>query len=155
VLAGRYDQAIEQLRKGVEQDSTFWMNHDFLGRAYEANGQLPEAIAEFQRALQLEQGNGENWSNLAHAFAVSSRHGEALKILDHLRELSAHEYVDPYFIATIFSGLRDKDQAFTWLERACTERSFAPAFYLRTDPQMDWLRSDPHFGDVLRRVGLW
>ncbi len=154
VFARRYDQAIEQLRKGIEQDSTFWLNHDFLGRAYEASGRLPEAIAEFQRALQLENGNGENWSNLAHAYALLGKRSEAQKILDHLKDLSAQNYIDPYFIAAIYSGLRDKEQAFAWLERAYAARSFAPAFYLKSDPQMDWLRADPQFAEIQRRIGF-
>jgi Flp pilus assembly protein TadD len=41
-----------------------------LGRAYEYKGRLPEAIAEFQRALELEKDNPEIWSGLGHAYAL-------------------------------------------------------------------------------------
>jgi hypothetical protein len=37
---------------------------------------------------------------------------EALKIIDHLKELSASNYLAPYNVAAVHAGLGDKDQAF-------------------------------------------
>ena len=154
VFARRYDQAIDQLRKTIELDSTYWYAHNILGRAYEASGKLPEAIAEFQRALQLEDGVAENWCNLGHAYALSGKRGEVEKIIAHLKEFSAHNYVPSYNMATVYAGLGDKDQAFTWLNRAYEERSDNLVLFIKVDPQMDSLRSDPRFADLLRRIGL-
>ena len=54
VFTRQWDPAIEQLRSAKELDPSFWFAPCFLGRAYEHKGRLPEAIAEFQRALGLE-----------------------------------------------------------------------------------------------------
>jgi len=140
--------------EGVELDPTYWYAHDFLGRAYEQKGRLPEAIAEFQRAVELEKDNAENWANLGHAYALSGKRAEAQRIIDHLKEVSAHSYVAPYNFAVIYAGLGDKDQAFDWLDRAYTDRSGFLAFYFNTDARMDNLRYDPRFGELMRRVGL-
>ncbi len=56
-------------------------------------------------------------------------------------------------MAEIFAQLGEKDQAFAWLERAYEERSFM-MLYLKVAPNLDPLRSDPRFADLLRRVGL-
>ena len=154
VFAREYDQAIEQLRSGLDLDQAFWFAHYFLGRAYEQKGRLPEAIAEFQRALELEKDNAENWANLGHAYALSGNKVEALKIIDHLKELSASNYIAPYNVAAIYSGLGDKDQAFAWLDRAYNERSSMLTLYLTNDSRMDNLRSDPRFAELVRRIGL-
>jgi len=61
--------------------------------------------------------------------------------------------VPPYNVAIIYVGLGDKDQVFAWLERAYADRSFYLT-WLKYDPQLDSLRSDPRFADLLRRVGL-
>jgi tetratricopeptide (TPR) repeat protein len=116
-------------------------------------GRLPEAIVEFQRAIQLEPAAAENRSMLAHAYAVSGKKAEALKIIDELKELSKSVYVAPYSIAIVYAGLGEKDQAFAWLDRAYDDRS-GYLTWLTTDPQLDNLRSDPRFADLLRRVGL-
>ncbi len=154
LFARQWDPAIEQLRRAIEVDPNFWFSHCFLGRAYEQKRKFPEAIAEFQRALEIEKDNGEIWSGLGHAYAVSGRKAEAQKVLDHLKELSAHSWVAPYNIAVIYAGLGEKDQAFALLERAYKDRSYYMATYLATDERLDNLRPDPRFADLRRRVGL-
>jgi len=49
--------------------------------------------------------------------------------------------------------LGDKDEAFAWLEKACQERS-GSVRYLKVEPRLEPLRSDPCYGDLMRRVGL-
>ena len=148
VFARQWDPAIEQLRRAIEIDPNFWFSHCFLGRAYEQKGKLPEAIVEFQRAVELEKDNAETWSGLGHAYALSGNRAEAQKILDHLKEVSAHSWVAPYNIAVIYAGLGDKDQAFALLDQAYKDRSYYLATYLATDARMDSLRSDPRFGEL-------
>ena len=153
VFTRQWDAAIEQLCSAKELAPTFWFNPCFLGRAYEQKGKLPEAIAEFQSALELDK-NTEIWSGLGHAYAVSGKRAEAQKVLDHLKELSAHSYVSPYSSAVIYAGLGEKDQAFAWLERAYQERPYFMAVYLTTDARLDSLHADPRFAELRRRGGL-
>lgn len=154
IYARRYDEAIDQLRKTVELDRNYWYAHNLLGRAYEASGKLPEAIAEFQRSLQLEDSVAENWCNLGHAYALAGKRVEAEKIIARLKEFSAHNYVPPYNMATIYAGLGDKDQAFAWLDRAYEERSDNLVLFIKVDPQVDNLRSDTRFASLLGRIRL-
>jgi eukaryotic-like serine/threonine-protein kinase len=154
LFARRWDPAIEQLRRAIEIDPNFWFGHCFLGRVYEQKGKLPEAIVEFERAVELEKDNAETWSGLGHAYALSGNRGEAQKILDHLKEVSAHSWVAPYNIAVIHAGLGHKDQAFALLDQAYKDRSYYLPTYLATDARMDSLRSDPRFVELNRRVGL-
>jgi serine/threonine protein kinase/TolB-like protein/Flp pilus assembly protein TadD len=154
VFTRQWDPAIEQLRSAKDLDPSFWFAPCFLGRAYEHEGRLPEAIAEFQRSLELEKENPEIWSALGHAYALTGNSAEAHKVLDHLKELSAHSYVAPFDFAVIYAGLGERDQAIAWLNRAYEERSYYMAVYLTTDARLDGLRADPRFADLLRRVGL-
>lgn len=85
---------------------------------------------------------------------MSERRAEAQKIIEQLKEVSAHSYVTPYNLAVIYAGLGDKDQAFAWLDRAYADRSSFLTFFLKTDAHLDSLRSDPRFAELVRRVGL-
>jgi tetratricopeptide (TPR) repeat protein len=154
VFTRQWDKAIEQLRSAIDLDANYWFDHCFLGRAYEQKGRLPEAIAEFQRALELDNDQTEIWSGLGHAYALSGNRAEAQQVLDHLKELSAHSYLAPYNVAVIYAGLGEKDQAFTWLNRAYAERSYLLALYLTTDARLDSLHSDPRFAALRQRIGL-
>jgi hypothetical protein len=90
---------------------------------------------------------------LGHTFAVSGEKSEAHRIIKELMRQSTERYVAPYFIATIYAGLVEKEQAFRWLENGYEERSFYLR-WLKVDPAIDSLRSDPRFADLLQRVGL-
>ena len=90
---------------------------------------------------------------LGYAYAVANRRPEALEIVEKLKDRSKESYVPPAMVATVFSGLGDKDQAMIWLEKAIDEHD--PWLTgLKVDPMFDSLRSDPRFVDLLHRVGL-
>ena len=79
VFARQYDQAIPQLKSGIELDESYWFGYYFLGRAYQQKGRTPEAIEVFQRALDLEKDNAENWANLGHALRDIGEKGRSAK----------------------------------------------------------------------------
>ena len=151
--ARRYAQAIVQLRMTIDLDPNYWFTHSYLGRAYEQQGQFPEAIAEFHEAVRSAKGITEPRALLGRAYAVSGKRGAAEKVLDELNEESKQTYVSPYDIALIYAGLGNKEQALAWLERAFAERSTWMPF-LRVDPELDALRTEPRFQDLLRRMNF-
>jgi serine/threonine protein kinase/tetratricopeptide (TPR) repeat protein len=154
VFTRQFDPAIEQLHSAIELDPDFWFDHCYLGRAYEAKGRLPEAIAEFQRAQALDADNSEIWSGLGHAYALSGNKAEAQKVLDHLQQQATHDWVAPYSLAIIYAGLGEKDQVFALLDRAYQQRSYFLAVYLPTDSRLDSLKTDPRMVALKRRIGL-
>jgi tetratricopeptide (TPR) repeat protein len=89
---------------------------------YEQKGSYEEAIAAFQERLKLRSDYIHCLGPLGRAYAVSGRQVEARKILDQLKGLFRRRYVMPYHLATIYTALGDKDQAFAWLQKAYDER---------------------------------
>ncbi len=90
---------------------------------------------------------------LAHAYAVAGKKGQATKLLNELKDLAKQRYVPAFHIATICAGLGDKEQAFAWLEKAYEEHS-GWLIFLKIDPRLESLHSDPRFADLVRRIGL-
>lgn len=112
-----------------------------------------EAIAQLNKAVELSKDVHLILASLGHAYAVSGKRGEAQKVLDEFKERSKREHVSAYFIALIYVGLGEKDQALQWLDKAYQDREFfIPR--LKDDLRLDILRSDPRFQDLVRRVGL-
>jgi len=58
-----------------------------------------------------------------------------------------------YEVALVYAGLGEKDEAFAWLEKSLEAHDKGLA-YLKIDPCLDPLRSDPRFDRLVRRVGL-
>jgi Tfp pilus assembly protein PilF len=152
-FARRYGEASEQLRRTIDLEPQFWFAHTYLGHVYEQTGRLPDAIAEFKKAAELEGSIPETRSALAHAYAASGARGEAQKILEKLLTESKLSYIPPYNIAALHAGLGNKDRALAFLEQAYEERSLFMV-WLKVDPQFDGLRSDPRFQDLIRHVHL-
>jgi hypothetical protein len=84
---------------------------------------------------------------------VSGRTPEARKLLDQLMEQSKKRYVSPFYIAIVYAGLGENDQALDWIEKAYKDRSNAIVF-AKVDPQLDALRSTPRFQFLLHRLAF-
>ncbi len=61
---------------------------------------------------------------------------------------------EPYDLAVLYARVGHKDAAFAWLEKAYQTRSQALTYWLRTEPAMDVLRSDPRYADLVHRIGF-
>ncbi len=87
LYAGRYDAAEAQARKTLEIDSRSFVAHYYLGAVLQLTGRLKEAIAEFQKAVEL---NNDPYSiaMLAQAYARNGQTDEARKLLAHLKEMA-------------------------------------------------------------------
>src|SRR6266481_454325 len=145
---------VEASRKGVVSDPNEWLLLYFLGVGLEGTGKPLEAIPEYQKAVEMSDGDQDATAALGHAYAVTGKRAEAEKILHELEKKSKISYVSPYMIATIYAGLGNKDKAFEYLEKAYQERCWDIAWCLKADPRTDNLRSDPRFQSLLQRVGL-
>jgi tetratricopeptide (TPR) repeat protein len=149
-FARRYEQAIEHLRKTLELEPNRAQTRSRLGRVYESAGRYEEAIAEFQKARQLED-SAEILAALGCTLGFAGRSSEARAALAELQARARQQYVSPFYFATLYIGLGDRDQAFAWLNKAEAEHA-AEMSALKVNPLFDNLRSDPRFTDLLRRV---
>lgn len=74
-------------------------------------------------------------------------------MLGQLNELDAARFVTPYHRAFIHLHLGQRDEALRLLEQSISVSD--PRFvWLRSEPQLDPLRADPRFDELLRRTGI-
>jgi len=148
-FARQYDQALEQTRLAFELDpsvNSSWL----LGFIYAQKGMYLEAI----RAFEQERGNPYVLAHLGNAYARAARVAEAREVISTLKENMTLKNMNvTYGIALIYAGLSEKDGAFAWLEKAYQVRDKGLT-YLKIDPLLDPLRSDPRFQDLLRRMNF-
>jgi tetratricopeptide (TPR) repeat protein len=153
-LARQYDQAIEQQGKVLELDPNFIDAYYFRGVSYLKKSMYKEGMGEFEKGVTISPVDTAALTGLGYGYAVTGKRAEAQKVLDKLNELSKQKYVSAVFMAKIYSGLRDKDRAFQWLEKAYEDRSIVSVGFIKTNPMFDPLRSDPRYADLLRRTNL-
>jgi TolB-like protein/Tfp pilus assembly protein PilF len=152
--ARQYDEAVEQYRKTLELDPNFLLAHLQLGQVYIQKRMYDEALKELQTAFDLSgKSDLAEVMLIGHAYAVSGRKDKAREMLNGLDELTGGRYFSAYRVALIYAGLGEAEAAFKWLERAYDMHD-AKLIWLKVDPMLDGLRSEPRFGELMRRVGL-
>jgi serine/threonine protein kinase/TolB-like protein/Tfp pilus assembly protein PilF len=151
-FARQYESAIEQFEKAIEMDPNSIWTRFFLGWAREQKGDYDEAIAEYRKAAQLDDAP-LIMAALGHTFVMAGRRDEAQRVLEEMKQMAASRHVSPYHFAIIHAALGNRDEAFEELEQSYRARSEA-LVWLKVDPRLDMLRTDPRFIDLQRRVGL-
>jgi DNA-binding winged helix-turn-helix (wHTH) protein/TolB-like protein len=147
-LTRRYREAAERWEKAreISTDDPPW----FLGWIYASEGRDIPMIDEVKKAQQGDQKPLQT-AALGYLYALKKMKTDA----EHcLRKLEAHpEKVDGYELALIYAALEENDKAFHYLESAKNDRSESIIF-LRVDPRLETLHSDPRFKSLLKQIHL-
>jgi TolB-like protein/DNA-binding winged helix-turn-helix (wHTH) protein/tetratricopeptide (TPR) repeat protein len=152
-MARQYDRALEQLRNTLEMDPNYALAHLVLGETYQQKGDYQQAIDQLQMATAISPNSPLMVAGLGHALAIAKRTPEARSILNQLLEQSKKQYVAPFYIALVYAGLGENEIAMDWLEKAYDDRSNGLVF-LKVDPELDTLRSNPRFKELQRKMHL-
>ncbi|HEX2165792.1 MAG TPA: tetratricopeptide repeat protein [Longimicrobiales bacterium] len=148
-----YERAIEQCTRALELDPDFALAWLWRAMAHEQLGEMDLALRDFEQAVRLSGGSTLHSALHARALAFSGRRADALALLRQLEAREGTDYLPPYEMAKVHDALGDRRVALRSLERAYDHRSHSIAF-LAVDPQLERLRSDPRFQELLRRAGL-
>ena len=155
ITAGRYPEAVAQLKKALEIDANYAPAHLWLAIAYQSQGQYDSWIEECQKYATLSH----DPVNIALYDAVKIEYQKAgyraalKKNAEVQIEQSKTSYVDPAHIAITYGFLGDKEQAFFWLNKGLAEKSDGMEG-LKAVHAFDFLRSDPRYTEILRRMNL-
>ena len=151
INARRYDEAIAQLRKTLEIDPTFHYAHNTLGLALQLKGDVPGAISEYTKAQQLSDDPFVPVM-LAIAKAQSGDRDAAKQMLTEVDEDSQHRYVRAYWRALLCLSLGNREEAVRWLEKGVADHEGLDIAWIKVDPLLDPLRSEPRFEALVQKV---
>ena len=178
---GCFPESIEHMKRVEQADPLSATVQSFFGRVLYRARRFDEAIAHFNRAIELAPHNPAGaYHRLAEVYEQLARCEEALAVLRegagaeersgiglltariHARmgkreeardTLDASRGRNPLTSATVFAALGDKDEAFRLLLQAIDEPQGLPV-YMKTDPPLDSLHSDPRWSVMLRRMNF-
>jgi tetratricopeptide (TPR) repeat protein len=105
------------------------------------------------KASATESGDGTYWFSRGYELHQSGRYLQSIPAFAHAAEFGYRPATTLYNIACGFARLNDKENALTWLERALAN-GFNRADLLRSDSDLDSLRSDPRFQQIIGKVAL-
>jgi TolB-like protein/Tfp pilus assembly protein PilF len=151
---GKSDEAIAQLRKAIEIDPNFGNAHGLLGNVLEHRGQLKEAIVEYEKNISLSV-DPIDLAQLARAYFLGGRKGEAQQLWNKLKSLLERQYVPAYSMAVVQLTFGNKDEAIRLLEKSYEDHApfdSADLGWILVDHRLDSLRNDPRFKKLITRI---
>ena len=149
-FARRYDEAIAHLKGAMQTDPGYFIYNVFLGLALEQKGDHAGAVAQLEHAVAVEE-NPDNLGQLAHAYGTAGRRADAERTIARMLALQKSRFIPAADLALAYAGVGDRDEAFRQLDRALVDHSEFVIF-LKVEPGMDPLRSDPRFQAFLDKV---
>jgi tetratricopeptide (TPR) repeat protein len=106
------------------------------------------AIKLYDSFVQEHADNGRGWFNLGYALHFSKEHARAVTSFERAVRIGYRAPTSMYNVACAHAMMNNRGAAFEWLDKAVAA-GFDIGGYVRSDKDLDNLRSDPRFKKFL------
>lgn len=182
ISRGRFDEAITEIKTTIDLEPASLFNNSLYGINLYYARRYPEAVAQFKRVIAMDENFAHPYYWLYVTLAAQGNESEAFEIFikwqvksniadeavlqayraayqtfgwQGVMQEQAKQYEqigERYFEGVEFNAQAgNKDKAFEYLKKSYQQREMWIA-YLKVDPRLDPLRSDPRFEELVRRV---
>lgn len=146
-----FDRAITQLQKTLDVEPNLPRAYSMLFRVYEAKGMDAEAVAAYQKTIELNGGTPREIGAPAEAFAKGGIRGFRLWRLRELEKATKMGFDSPTERARLCALLGDHQRALELLEKSYQQHDYT-VYAIKVGYEFDSLRSEPRFQDLLQRM---
>ena len=152
--AGKYDESIKQYQDSLEMYPNNFTAVFGLARTFNKIGKYQDAVNEIDSLKSFMPGIPEiGLAERGYANAKMGKREDAENDLRLLEKNSVTRFVDPFLNATVYLGMGDKEDALNFLDKSVSVRSaLVPS--LVSDGKWDEIREDPHFQEILQKIGF-
>ncbi len=153
IVTGQYDLAIKEQLDALRYDPNYHDAFNYLGDLYRYKAMPQKSLAQYGKASALVGDSPASIQSLRRAYRTDGWRGYGRERLQRHLNMAKQEYVSPFDIAGDYALMGDKENVFRYLEKAYAERNIYLS-YLAIDHDFDFLRADPRYTALLRRMGL-
>jgi len=159
--AGRFDEALLQNKKFNELFPDEAGLHRRNGAVYEAQGKYDQAVEEYLLSVKASRDfKSEKITKLKEAYEKGGWEGyRRMRREIRIEELNAQQAKDPngyvraMDYAFAYAWGKDKDKTIEYLNKAYDERE-RQLLLLKVNKIWDFVRDDPRFKELVKRVGI-
>lgn len=151
--SGKPDEAVLRFKQAIEREPRSANALHGLGEVYVQMGKYTEAIEIFDKARVLKGNPPEDplfRSSLANVYARMGKRSEAKRLLNSI----ADDVPRSDLGAAAYAALGDADHAFKLLFDRVEKHEDPNVVFLKTNPWLSALHSDPRWQQLLRRMNL-
>jgi eukaryotic-like serine/threonine-protein kinase len=150
----QYDRAINHLHAVIEMEPTFYLAYCVLGLVYVQQGKQQEAIIALEKACVLSPRNPFTLGMLTYGMGKVGKSEEVMNLIQQLQEAAKHSYVPAKSFMFAWAGLDDLQNVLAYADKSLDERDPMTIMNMLQEPVLDFVRSDPRFPALLRKINL-
>jgi TolB-like protein/tetratricopeptide (TPR) repeat protein len=151
-FVGRRAEAITQYKRALSLDPNFVESRLHLANAYLDPPRFKDFYAELDRAEEI-WADSRIQPTRAFGLALEGRKAEALELLHKCEKPGPGVFVQSTYIANVYAVLGDKEQMYTWLDKAYADRD-GMLVYANKQGCYRPYRSEPRFVALERKLGV-
>ena len=110
-----------------------------------------EAATRIENYLKRHPGSGRGWSNLGYVSLAAENERQAVRSFRKALDLGYRKPATMYNLACAHARLKEKDEAFSWLDRAI-DAGFHSYQRIEDDDDLRSLRRDPRFPKAVAKA---
>jgi adenylate cyclase len=149
-MEGRDDEALAQFRKALRTDPRLGFARGNIARILFNQGKYADSLAEWKAIFASDR---ELLGTLAQGFAQSDYRGAMRRVGDIVATRSRTTGLGSAGASYFYLMAGEKERTLEWLEKAY-EAHDGNLPYIVSRPNIDPLRSDPRYQDLLRRMNF-
>jgi len=154
----RYNDAVTTFERAVQMNPNQAVTAANLADAYRWSGQADKARSTYNHAielgvkdLQVNPRDSDAMGNLALDYAKTANPGQAVQLIHRARSIDGTD-VDLIYDEAVIQALAGHAPDALQALREALKKGFSPS-YVENDPQLDSLRPNPAFKDLLKQIG--
>jgi eukaryotic-like serine/threonine-protein kinase len=151
---GEYESAMDRLHTVIDIEPTFYIAYCVLGLVYTRQGKPQEAVEALEKGCSLCPGSPFALGMLAYGLGKAGRSQEARDVIEKLQTAERHSYVPAKSLMFAWAGLDDLDNVLAWAGKSLDDRDPMTIMNLTQEPMLDFMRSDPRYPALLRKINL-
>jgi len=152
MYAHRYQDAVDVCEETLRQWPDDDMTHSTIRSAYHMVGRYDDAL-RIWRESYTAKGDTAAVAALQRGYESGGYQGALRAAAETLEAESKTRFVTPWQIGTLYTRAGDEERALDYLEKAY-EAHDPNMPSLAVDPIFDYMRGDPRFQALLRKLGL-
>jgi serine/threonine-protein kinase len=150
----QYDQALSYLLAVIDMAPSFYLAYSVLGLVYTQREMRQQAVDAFEKACELSPGDPFVLGMLAYGLGKVGKFDEARNLIEKLHEARQHSYVPAKSLMFAWAGLNDSQNVLASAEKSLDERDPMTVMNLLQEPMLDFVRSDPRYPSLLRKINI-
>jgi TolB-like protein len=147
-LARQYDDGIAELRARAEVQPEDRDVHEVLSNLYRKKKMYAESVRELAKTYEPQSA-----AELEEAFRLGGEQRAGEWQLAHMKTLQSQMYVSPFDLAFAAAHAGHKEETLRYLEQSC-EVHVPWLVFIVSDPDLDFIRSEPRYQAITKKLGL-